>query len=200
MSGLHVWRDSFDEGLFFLIFSKKLSSKFTSKAHFTVAMPRVLKADLIRNVDRLEGELEKLRGEHAKLRRECGRSRSPRRITESAATSRRVLDMVCRFERDEVVHEQRRTIARQQVHIEALTRGEGQMWPILMARWESRGVAMDSFIRERIAGKGMTVTNYLDRLERLNTHMSDILSWGTSMYDSETSGAAFAAARARRDS
>ena len=161
-------------------------------------MPRILKADLLCQVDVLTEKLKEVRGEYAALRRECGRSRSPRRIAESAATTRRALDLVCLSERDEVVHEQRRTIARQQVHIEALTRGGGQMWPIVLARWEARGVSMDSFTRERIVGKGTTVANYIDRLERVNTHTTDLLFWGTSMYDSDTSGVAFAAARAQR--
>ena len=166
-------------------------------------MPRILKADLRCQVDVLTEKLEEVRGEYAALRRECGRSRSPRRITESAATSRRAWDLVCRAERDEVVHEQRETIARQKKEIESLKRGEGQMWPILLARWESRGTTMSDgtnmgdFIRERIAGKGTTVINFVDRVERIISQMSDIAAWGTSMYDGDTSGVAFAAARVR---
>ena len=161
-------------------------------------MPRILKADLLCQVDVLTEKLEEVRGEYAALRRECGRSRSPRRIAESAATTRRALDALCRYERDAVVDEQRETIARQKKEIESLKRGEGQMWPILLARWDALGMT-NEFIRERITGKGTSVANYLARLVRLNQQHSDLLSWGTSSYDSDTSGAAFAAARSQSD-
>ena len=179
-------------------------------------MPRILKVDLVRLNESLSAELDMVLAENVRLRvsltkmwnerdeletvhKERDRSRSPRRNTEaSAATTRLALDAMCRHERDEVVHEQRETIARLQAHIAALTLGEGLMWPILVARWDALGLTTD-FIRERITSKGTTVANFVGRLVRLNAQQSDLLNWGTSSYDSDTSGVAFQAARSQRD-
>ena len=160
-------------------------------------MPRILKADLLCQVDVLAEELEKLRGEHAALRRECGRSRSPRRITESASTSRAAWDLVCRTERDEVVHEQRETIIRLRKEIESLTRGEGLVRPILVARWESSGALDNTVMTLLNQHDTTTVSTYIKRLGHLNQHISDMLHWGASTWDRHHVHSSFAGTRAQ---
>ena len=81
-------------------------------------MPRVTKADLLAENERLRKRLEEVEARNA-------RSRSPRRDAPSAAKTRRTLNLVCQLERDAVIDEQRATIARQQQEIASLRRGEG---------------------------------------------------------------------------
>ena len=179
-------------------------------------MPRILKADLVRlymsqsesnevllaENARLRARLTKAwkeRDELEKVRKERDRSRSPRRNTEaSAATTRLALDAMCRHERDEVVHEQRETIAQLHREIESLKNGAGSVGPLLLAVWESDGTIASDFVREKFSDSAVpSVLTYLGRIAHLNYHMNSLVVWGTSHLDRFHPNRAFASARAQ---
>ena len=179
-------------------------------------MPRILKADLVRLYTsqsesnevllaenaRLRARLTKAwkeRDELEKVRKERDRSRSPRRNTEaSAATTRLALDAMCRHERDEVVHEQRETIARLHTEVEALKNGAGSVGPLLLAVWETDGMPASDFVRGKFSDSALpSVLTYLRRISHSILHVNQMTVWGTSVYDRDHPHVAFADARTR---
>ena len=164
-------------------------------------MPRILKADLVAENERLRAELAKyqsegqadLCAENERLHKELSkyqlagsrvRSRSPRRPSESAATTRRALELVCHLERDEVIQEQREIIARQQQDIQSLMDGEGPVGSVLLAIFKKNYPTCVSEYRiQKLSEATTPVRDVIHRLERLASHTSDLLNWGESHWD-----------------
>ena len=85
-------------------------------------------AVLLQKNDELQVELES--------RRDRSRSRHRKaefKVEPISARTMRALDIVCKRDRDPVVEEQRKTIAKQAQEIEGLKRGEGLVRPVLLA-------------------------------------------------------------------
>ena len=161
-------------------------------------MPRVLKADLVSLVRDLraqeadsQAEIERLRTENERLRAEKGdaclqrdRSRSPRRVAEPAAKTHRVLNLVQRFERDQVIEEQRATIARQQQEIQDLREGGGPIGEVVLANWRRR---FPSILDDEMIGYIKTtvhpVRDVILRICHLSSAIHDYANQGTSFFD-----------------
>jgi hypothetical protein len=134
-------------------------------------MPRVTKADLLAENERLRKRLEEVEARNA-------RSRSPRRDAPSAAKTRRALNLVCQLERDAVIDEQRATIARQQQEIASLRRGEGPIGEVLLHnRNEIPGEETD-WVIEHLSSQTTPVNQVLASLHRVAMAQKDILTWG----------------------
>ena len=138
-------------------------------------MPRILKADLLAENERLRmqiAEYQSKRGE---------RSRSPRRAAASAARTRAVLNQVCHFDRDAVLQEQRETIQKQQTLIQDLRNGEGAYGDVLLAiRQRDYPELLDDFVRQRCQDARIPVNQVLRKIEEANTLSLDFLRWGSS--------------------
>ena len=143
-------------------------------------MPRVLKADLVAENARLRAENERLRAESSQR----NRSRSPRREAESAAKTHRVLNLVRHFERDEVIEEQRATIARQQQEIQDLREGAGPISEVVIAHWRRRFPSMlDDEMIGFLRGKVHPVRDVIQRICHLSSAINDYATQGMSFFD-----------------
>ena len=140
-------------------------------------MPRILKADLL-------AENERLRMQLAEYESKRDRSRSPRRATERAAKTRRVLDLVCQFERDPVIHEQQATIARQQQEIQDLKNGNGRYGDVLLALvTQNYPTLLDDFMRRKFAEETRSVADVIRKLQRNASLANDLVTWGRSYWE-----------------
>jgi len=95
----------------------------------------------------------------------------------SAATTHRVLNLVRHFERDNVIDEQRETIARQQREIASLRRGDGPIGEVPLHNWKQSG-APNAFTVQTLNAQTTPVHVALKSLERLASAMYDISLWG----------------------
>ena len=159
-------------------------------------MPRVLKADLITENERLREELAKYKsvGQEQLTKPTRDRSRSPRTprqssdnhcvVVGSAASTRRALELVCHLERDEVIQEQRETIAKQQQEIQSLMDGDGPIGHVLMAVMRKHyPTCLSNYRIERLSQATTPVRDVVHRLEKLSSHTNDLLNWGESHWD-----------------
>ena len=126
-------------------------------------MPRILKADLLAENERLRQKLAQYES----------RSRSPKRPLPSAASSLQALNLVCKFERDPVIQEQKETIARQQKEIESLRGGSGPIGQVTLALW--RRDCPNLVDEDMIARCRSISTPVIDVLSRIHKH-SDTVS------------------------
>ena len=139
-------------------------------------MPRRLKADILT-------ENEQLRMRLAELETPRTRSRSPRRQAESADKTRRVLNLVCDFERDAVIAEQQATIVKQQMEIQNLKEGGGQVGQVLLAiRRTHCPELVTNFMIEHLGKSTMSVAEWLDTQERFARETHYMAFWGRSDY------------------
>ena len=122
----------------------------------------------------LEKENKALKAE----RGQGARSRSPRRDAVSAATTHRVLKLVQHFERDNVIDEQRETIAKQQREIVSLRRGDGPIGEVLMHNWRQGPGAVADYTVNMLKAQTTPVNTALDSLRRLISASYDISFWG----------------------
>ena len=134
-------------------------------------MPRVLKADLLAKNERLRKRLEEVEARNA-------RSRSPRRDATSADKTRRVLNLVCQFERDAVIDEQRATIAKQQQEIASLRRGDGPIGEVLLHNWRKTTGIVERFTIDVLNAQTTPVNVVLASLQQMSNVQSDILNFG----------------------
>ena len=142
-------------------------------------MPRVLKADLVAENARLRAENERLRTESSQR----NRSRSPRREAESAAKTHRVLNLVRHFERDEVLEEQRATIARQQQEIQDLREGGGPIGEVVLANWRRFPSVLDDQMTGYMKSKVTPVRDVIQRICHLSQSVYDYTNTGSSFGD-----------------
>ena len=158
-------------------------------------MPRVTKADLTRSLEVRDSIMLSLREDlHAKdarvallekeikaLKAERGqgaRSRSPRRDAVSAATTHRVLKLVQHFERDNVIDEQRETIAKQQREIASLRRGDGPIGEVLLHNWTNSAGGISDDVMRTLKAQTTPVNTVLTSLRRISSAMDGICWWG----------------------
>ena len=135
-------------------------------------MPRILKADLLVENDRLRMQL-------AEYQSKRDRSRSPRREAESASKTRLALDLVSQFERDPVIHEQRATIARLQQEIQALRSGSGPISEVLLSNYQRHyPTLIDDFVREHMAKSTDSVADYMHKLQKSFFNIDHRIRWG----------------------
>jgi hypothetical protein len=141
-----------------------------------ITMPRRLKADILT-------ENEQLRMRLAELETPRTRSRSPRRQAESADKTRRVLNLVCQFERDAVIADQEATIVRQQMEIQNLKEGGGRIGEVLLAiRRKQCPQLVTNFVIEQMGRSTMSVAEWFDTQERLTRETHNMTFWGRSDY------------------
>ena len=129
----------------------------------------------------LNAHVALLEKENKALKAERGqgdRSRSPRRDDMSAATTHHVLKLVQHFERDNVIDEQRETIARQQQEIVSLRRGDGPIGEVLLHNWRQVLGAMTDFTVNVLKAQTTPVNTTLESLKRLASAAYDISLWG----------------------
>ena len=122
----------------------------------------------------LEKENKALKAE----RGQGARSRSPRRDAVSAATTHRVLKLVQHFERDNVIDEQRETIAKQQREIASLRRGDGPIGEVLLHNWRQGPGAVADYTVNMLKAQTTPVNTVLTSLRRLSSAMDGICWWG----------------------
>jgi hypothetical protein len=141
-------------------------------------------------LDRMHARVAVLEKENKALKAERGqgdRSRSPRRDATSAANTHRVLKLVQHFERDNVVDEQRETIARQQREIASLRRGDGPIREVLLHNWTQSPGTPSEFTVETLKAQTSPVNTTLKSLQRLASAQADLSLWcGLSDYQVTT--------------
>ena len=96
----------------------------------------------------------------------------------SAATTHRVLKLVQHFERDNVIDEQRETIARQQQEIVSLRRGDGPIGEVLLHNWMQGPGAVADYTVNMLKAQTTPVNTALESLRRLTSAAVDISLWG----------------------
>ena len=142
---------------------------------------RITSGSMCTALDKMHARVEVLEKENKALKAERGqgaRSRSPRRDAVSAATTHRVLKLVQHFERDNVIDEQRETIAKQQREIASLRRGDGPIGEVLLHNWlTSAGGASDDVMRV-LKAQTTPVNTVLTSLRRISSAMDGICWWG----------------------
>ena len=131
-------------------------------------------------LDRMHARVAVLETENEVLKAECGhraRSRSPRRDAMSAATTHRVLNLVQHFERDNVIDEQRETIAKQQQEIASLRRGDGPIGEVLLHNWR-QAITPSELTVNTLKAQTTPVNVTLESLCRLTSAAYDTTMWG----------------------
>lgn len=140
-------------------------------------MSRRLKADIL-------AENKQLRMRLAELETPRARSRSPRREAETVATTYRALDQVCKFERDDVVQELKETIVKQQMEIQNLKEGQGQIGELLLSIKRKENPAfVDNFVIEHTGKSTMSVAEWVSKMDKLVSATRDMVFWGRCNYN-----------------
>ena len=145
-------------------------------------MPRITKATLEAENAQLRKEVTDLSARLKEAREgPRARSRSPRRDDER---TRMALRVVANCERDQVVHEQCETIARQQQVIQDLREGKGPIGEVLLAtRRRKYPTLVDDFTIRHLGGAKMPVCDFIEKVKNLTSDATDTLSWGRSMQE-----------------
>ena len=148
------------------------------------AMPRITVKGLTAEKKVLEQEITVLLQKNDELQAELesrrDRSRSRRRKAEFkvepiSARTVRALDIVCKRDRDPVIEEQRKTIAKQAQEIEGLKRGEGLVRPVLLAAFNFAESSASYIATE-------TMQAYVKRLWSENNNFSQSILFGKRNY------------------
>lgn len=157
-------------------------------------MPRVTKAQLEQQVERLEKENKELK-DH--LRRGHDRSRSPRM---PATSSQANVDMTCKalnqvrlWQQDVVDQEHRAEIqrlreelAKKDEQISFYRRGEGPVGPVLVhmnkLRCKRAGLEPDSFVEDLLNRRTKPVHEYFHTMNNVLRDAADVMYWGGCMY------------------
>ena len=149
-------------------------------------MPRVLKADLLLENERLHRELAEMVETNRRREEEMGtsrsvrdRSRSPRRVEEIKELTYGALNLVCKLERDAYVQGLQETISKQQKEIQDLRDGEGMFGDVLLAiKRKDFPNLVDDFTVTHVGKCKRSVADTVRKLERLSMITRDVTSWG----------------------
>ena len=140
-------------------------------------MPRVTVKGLTIEKEMLEQTISLLK---ADLDSRRDRSRSRRRKVELkvepiSARTMMALDIVCKRDRDPVVEEQRKIIAKQAQEIELLRSGGGPIGLVLLAVRDYDG--LPEILRDNLLKKTETVKAYFKRAQSLASGLNEELNW-----------------------
>ena len=158
--------------------------EFSFRTFSFAAMPRITVKGLTAQKKVLEEDIETLLQKNDKLQAELesrrDRSRSRHRKAEFkvepiSARTLRALDIVCKRDRDPVIDEQRKTIAKQAQEIEALKRGEGAIGPVLLAVRDQDG--LPEILRDNLLKRTETVKAFFKRTQSLVSGLTHELNW-----------------------
>ena len=147
-------------------------------------MPRITVKGLTIEKEILEHEItllkQKSRVLQADLDSRRDRSRSRRRKAEfkvepTSARAMMALDIVCKRDRDSVVEEQRKIIAKQAQEIELLRSGGGPIGPVLLAVRDYDG--LPEILRDNLLKKTETVKAFFKRTQSLASVLNEELNW-----------------------
>ena len=142
---------------------------------------RIVSGSMRAALDSMHARVALLENENKALKAERGqgaRSRSPRRDATSAATTHSVLKLVQHFERDNVIDEQRETIARQQREIVSLRRGDGPIGEVLLHNWMMTPGGTSDHAMSVLKAQTTPVNTTLASLRRLSNAVDGICWWG----------------------
>ena len=164
-----------------LTVSLEASQSLVKSLQEDLRVERFTSGSMCNALDSMHARVAVLEKENKALKAERGqgdRSRSPRRDAMSAATTHRVLNLVRHFERDNVIDEQRETIARQQREIASLRRGDGPIGEVLLHNCNQMpGVTLDHTVSV-LKAQTTPVNTTLASLHRLASAMDSISFWG----------------------
>ena len=112
--------------------------------------------------------------------REC-RSRSRRRkaafkVEPVSARTMMALDIVCKRDRDHVIDEQKKIIAKQAQEIELLRSGGGPIGPVLLAAKDHPD--FPEILRVNLLKRTETVKSFIQRTQTMAGAVTSELSWG----------------------
>ena len=153
-------------------------------------MPRVTKAQLEQQVERLEKENSELK---RRISRGHDRSRSPRTpATSSQAnvdTTCKALDQVRLWQQDTVLQEHREEIQQlrkdlteKDLKIDFYRRGDGPVGPVLAhmhrLRTDRLGVGPNVFVEDWVIKRTKPVHEYFSTMERVLKDAADVMSYG----------------------
>ena len=153
-------------------------------------MPRVLKADLMLENERLRKQLAVME-ESKQLREDLGtsrsvrdRSRSPRRVAEIKELTYGALNVVCKLERDAYIQGLQETIVKQQKEIQNLKDGEGLFGDVLLAiKRKDHPTLVDDWTVSYLGNNPRSVSDAVRKMERLSMITRDMTGWGHSSFE-----------------
>ena len=157
-------------------------------------MPRVTKAQLEQQVERLEKENGELK---RRISRGHDRSRSPRMPATSsqanADTTCKALNQVRLWQQDVVLQEHREEIQQlrkdlteKDLKIDFYRRGDGPVGPVLAhmhrLRNDRLGVGPNVFVEDWVIKRTKPVHEYFSTMERVLKDAADVMSYGGSVF------------------
>ena len=86
------------------------------------------------------------------------------------------LDIVCKRDRDHVIDEQKKIIAKQAHEIELLRSGGGPIGPVLLAVKDRPD--FPEILRDNLLKRTETVKSFIERTQTMAGAVSSELSWG----------------------
>ena len=163
-------------------------------------MPRVTKAQLEQQVERLEKENSELK---RRISRGHDRSRSPRMPATSsqanADTTCKALNQVRLWQQDVVLQEHREEIqrlseelAKSQDQVDFYRRGDGPVGPVLAhmhrLRNDRLGLGPNVFVEDWVIKRTKPVHEYFSTMERVLKDAADVMSYGGATFPTAMPG------------